>query len=145
MIEQADIITPNYTEACILLNKEYQPTVSEISTIPDWLISLARYGPKKIVITGIPLQSGQLLNIGYDAMTEQVWQIITERVPVKYPGTGDIFASLLIGSLLRKCNLAEAITTATEFVGKAIKLTFAAKTPPREGVLLEKVMQQILL
>jgi pyridoxine kinase len=54
-----------------------------------------------------------------------------------YPGTGDIFASVLLGELLRDTPFAKAVETAAEFVAHLIKQSAQIDTPVREGVALE--------
>lgn len=142
-IEKAAVITPNYTEACFFLEKAYEPYIPEPATMKEWLVSLAELGPNKVVITGVPLADGHLLNSGFERDTGQFWEVISERIPARYPGTGDIFASVLAGLLLRQHRLPDAMLKAARFVERAIKVTFKAQTPIREGVLLERVLPEL--
>lgn len=143
LIAKAAVITPNYTEACFLLEKEYQTSVDDPETLTSWLKELAAMGPKQVVITGIPLADQQIMNLGYDQQTRSVWPLITERVPVSYPGTGDAFAATLLGGLLNGQDLPAALQTATKFIMRGVQYTFAAQTPTREGILLEAVLQDL--
>ncbi len=140
LVQKADIITPNFTEACFLLGEAYQNPFPNIKKIEDWLHRLAAMGPSIVVITGIPLSTGKIANAGYD-LNHQIFLLDTcEYIPARYPGTGDIYASVLLGSLLHGDNLTKAMKRSSAFVSLAIKTTFAAHTPTREGVLLEKVL-----
>lgn len=139
LLEKANVITPNYTEASFLLGESYQQCVDDLAIIKSWLIRLAEFGPEFVVITGIPF-GDELVNAGYARKTKAFWEIKSKRIPVSYPGTGDIFASVLGGALLKGLNLPMAIELATEFVTKSIKATFQANTPSREGVLLETAL-----
>ncbi len=140
LVKCADIITPNYTEACFLLEESYQEQVDNIVKMKEWLISLAGFGPSIVVMTGIPFADNKILTIGYDKKQNAFWEVFSDHIPAKYPGTGDIFASVLVGSLLHKDSLPAAMDQATEFTGLAIKTTFRANTPAREGVLVEAVL-----
>jgi len=140
LVQRADIVTPNYTEACFLLGETYQEKVYDIEKMREWLISLAAFGPSIVVMTGIPFENEKILTIGYDKKQNVFWEVFNDYIPAKYPGTGDIFASVLIGSLLYKDSLPTAMKRATEFTGLAIKTTFRANAPAREGVLVEKVL-----
>ena len=60
LIKSADIITPNLTEATLLLDKEYKTTVS-IDEIKSWLRQLAEKGPETIIITSVP-ETGNIKN-----------------------------------------------------------------------------------
>jgi len=140
LIGKADIITPNYTEACFLLGEPYQEDQCDTERMEEWLIRLADLGPSMVVMTGIPCGKEKIVNMGYDRHKGLYWEVSNEYIPARYPGTGDVFASVLVGSLLKGDSLPIAMKQATDFVGLAIKRTFAAGTNPREGVLLERVL-----
>ena len=140
LIRKADIITPNYTEACFLLGEPYQLDHCDTAKMKKWLMRLADLGPSIVVMTGIPLNKEKIVNIGYDRKKGSYWEVSNDYIPAHYPGTGDAFASVLIGGLLKGDSLPSAMTQAADFVGMAIKGTFDAGTNPREGVLLETVL-----
>lgn len=140
LLQKADIITPNYTEACFLLGKPYEKAVADPIVIKDWLAALSDLGPGTVIMTGVPVRGGSLLNIGFERETGHYWEVVSKHIPAHYPGTGDIFASVLAGSLLGRYSLPDAMLKAAQFVEHAIKVTFAAGTPAREGVLLERVL-----
>ena len=143
LIRKADIITPNYTEACFLLGEPYQQNHCDTEEMKKWLIRLADLGPSMVVMTGIPVNKEKIVNIGYDHNKGSYWEVSNDYIPARYPGTGDVFASVLVGSLLKGDSLPVAMALAADFVGLAIKATFDAGTNPREGVLLEKVLPRL--
>ncbi|WP_371363412.1 Pyridoxal kinase PdxY [Sporomusa rhizae] len=143
LICKADIITPNFTEACFLLGECYQERILEPNLLKDWLVRLAGFGPSQVVMTGIPIGNRQIMNIGYEQNSGAFWEVVSEHIPARYPGTGDIFASILAGALLWRQSLPEAMKLAADFVAAAIKATYKADTPTREGVLLETVLPQL--
>ena len=140
LVKRADILTPNYTEACFLLGETYQGQVCDVAQMKKWLLRLAEFGPTTVVMTGIPFEHGKILTLGYDQKEDIFFDIVTDHIPAKYPGTGDIFSSVLIGSLLHKDSLPVAMERAVNFVGLAIKTTFEADTPTRDGVVVERVL-----
>ncbi|MCE5284806.1 MAG: pyridoxamine kinase [Pelosinus sp.] len=140
LLEKANVITPNYTEASFLLGESYQQQVDDLDLMKKWLVRLAEFGPEFIVITGIPFGTGQVVNAGYERKTHSFWEVKSKRISVGYPGTGDIFASVLGGVLLKGRNLPMAMELATDFVTRSIKNTFQANTPAREGVLFETAL-----
>lgn len=144
LVKKADVITPNYTEACFLLGEPYVDHIDDIARLRDWLVRLSAFGPSQVAITGVPLGADQIMNIGYERETGSYCEIVNPYVPVRYPGTGDIFASVLIGCLLKGHVLPQAMQQAVDFVSACIYKTFQAQTPVREGVLLEAVLPQIL-
>ncbi|HWR42382.1 pyridoxamine kinase [Sporomusa sp.] len=140
LVSKANIITPNFTEACFLLGERYEDQVAEPDRLKEWLIRLADFGPSIVIMTGIPLADQQIMNIGYERESGSFWEVACEHIPARYPGTGDIFASVLAGALLYKHSLPLAMKLAAAFVAAAIATTFAAGTPTREGVLLENAL-----
>jgi pyridoxine kinase len=144
LVRQADIITPNYTEACFLLGESWLPVVPETASIQPWMEKLSIMGPPQVVMTGIPLPGNKIANLVYDRRSGDFRQFTSDLVPVKFPGTGDIFASVMLGHLLRGCSLPAAVDRAGRFVHEAVRATFAAGTPAREGVLLETALGKCL-
>ena len=67
-----------------------------------------------------------------------------EMLPAHYPGSGDIFASVLIANLLNDISLISSVQKAADFVYEAIRLSLAQKRPFREGVALEQVLPLLL-
>lgn len=102
------------------------------------LAKLGELGPKYVVITGVPMATGNIANIGYDKQNNSYWIVECDYVPVSYPGTGDIFASVLTGGFLTGDSLPIAMGRATYFVEQCIKTTFSYSTDTRHGVMLEK-------
>ena len=144
LVKRAHIITPNYTEAGFLLGETYRPVCPDPGQMAAWLRGLADMGPAQVVITGIPLGDGLLLTVAYDRLADRYCQTAVRQIPVRYPGTGDIFASVLAGILLRGGSLERAVEQAVNFVFHCVRQTYDAGTPIREGVLLEAALPQLL-
>lgn len=139
LIHKADIITPNYTEACFLLGETYREEV-EAAEIEPLLVRLAEFGPSRVVVTGIPLRGEAVLNMGFEKETGCFWQTANQLIPARYPGTGDIFAGVLTGVLLQRQGLPAAMKLAADFTAQCIRAAYQAGTPEREGVLLEAAL-----
>ncbi len=136
----AHILTPNLTEACILTDTPYWNSLdcdqaTTCARVTRMLQSLS-HGAKQVVITGILLPEDQILNMGIDK-TGEIFSVLHEHTSVSYPGTGDLFASLLLGSFLKGSSFFEAVRFAAEFVSARIRASIAAGAPLCEGVLLE--------
>lgn len=140
LVSKAAIITPNYTEACFLLDEPYREPVEDLSAMRDWLVRLAALGPFMTVMTGIPFAQREIVTLGYDSRQQAFYQADNPYIPAAYPGTGDIFSSVLVGALLQNQSLPAAMQLAAAFVFQAIEKTRAAGTPQREGVLLEAAL-----
>ena len=140
LVAAADIITPNLTEAAILLDSDYPAASLTVGEAKKTLVKLSQKGPKIVVITGVLLAEGEMCNIGYDRDHNAFWRVPYEMIPKSYPGTGDIFASVLTGGILLGDSLPISMTRATAFCENAIKTTFGYGAPQREGVMLEKCL-----
>jgi len=64
-------------------------------------------------------------------------------VPASYPGTGDLFAAVLTGAILSGDSLPLAMDRATRFVELAIKTTYGYGADPKEGVMLEPLLERL--
>lgn len=137
----ADIITPNLTEASILLGENYPSMSLRSSEAKSRLVRLSEKGPATVVITSVPLADGNLYNIGYDRSNNAFWKVRCEYIPGKYSGSGDIFSSVLVGGILKGDSLPLAIARATSFTQLSIKTTFSYQTDRREGVMFEQCLK----
>ncbi|MGN0594023.1 MAG: pyridoxamine kinase [Hominimerdicola sp.] len=137
LVAVADIITPNLTEAAILLGEEYPTAPMRISEAKSWLVRLSEQGAKIVVITSCPLADGGMATIGYDKENNSFWKIKNDYVPAQYSGTGDMFASVLIGGILKGDSLPIAMNRATSFTELTVKTTYGYQTPSTDGLMLE--------
>ncbi|MGN0628159.1 MAG: pyridoxamine kinase [Oscillospiraceae bacterium] len=144
LVAVADLITPNMTEAAMLLGESYSTSPLNRSDARSMLLRLSRLGPKCVVVTGAELTSGELANIGYDGENGSFWYVPCEYVPVNYPGCGDIYASVLTGAMLSGASLPIAMGRATAFAELCVKTTFSYGSDPRYGVMLESVLGSLL-
>jgi len=143
LVAVADIITPNITEAAMLLGENpVQPDVS-MQKIKSCLVRLSEIGPKIVVITSV-FSDGKAYNVGYDREHSRFWRVPYNVVNASYPGTGDVFASVLTGSLLRGDSLPIAMNRATAFLELAIKTTYSYSSDPREGIMLESCLDFLI-
>ena len=148
LCRHADIITPNYTEACLLTGTPYLPErgmdEGTLMSLCDALADKMRaMGPRRVVITG--LHTGDIVRTAaYDG--DERFVCDRPRIAARYPGTGDIFASVLLGKLLSAVPFRDAVTDACAFVGYTMTRTLEASpaTPRREGVLLEACLDRLI-
>ncbi len=139
----ADIITPNITEAAILLRENPVQPDTAMQKIKSYLVRLSELGPKIVVITSV-FSDGKAYNVGYDREHSKFWRIPYNMINARYPGTGDVFASVLTGSLLRGDSLPIAMNRATAFLERAIKTTYSYSTDTREGIMLESCLDFLI-
>ena len=144
LVELADIITPNLTEAMFLLKRDYiEDKLFTNEEMKEILLALANMGPNIVIITGIQDDLGNKVNIAYDTKQNIFWKVPYQQIEVHYPGTGDAFTSVLIGALTQGDSLPMAMERASSFVSLAIRTTYGYCTDTREGIMLEKVLPSL--
>lgn len=120
LAKSATILTPNLTEACLLLGKNYRDfSINEIKKLA--LELKERFKLKEVVITGI-LMKEKIKMVGVSA-NEQVFVIENEKVGRSFFGTGDMFASSLLVAILAGYSLKEGVKIAATFIKMAIEVT----------------------
>ncbi|PRR82234.1 pyridoxamine kinase [Clostridium vincentii] len=142
IIPFSTIITPNFTEASLLAGVEYEDSCTE-EKIKSICGKLVKLGASSIVITSVPSEYSSL--IGMAIYEEHELKLIyKERKNTSYPGTGDIFTSVLIGEMLRETNLYESAIYAHNFVSECIEESMKYDYPTKEGVLVERKLSLLI-
>ena len=141
LVAQADVITPNLTEAAILLDIPYHE--SQTADASELVRALSLQGQRSVVLTGYAAAPGQVGALCYDRDTRQVEAVQTARVPQDFPGTGDLFASVLTGALTRGAPLLQAARTAVDFVGSCVARSVAKGAGEADGVDFEPLLRQL--
>lgn len=118
MAAAADYVVPNYTEAAYLVGRPWQneQTRTEIDAVVDGLLQM---GAKSAVVTSARVE-GRDCVAGYDGTTRQRFLLPFDLIPVRFPGTGDIFSAVLLGSLLEGQALPQATQRAMDAVREMI-------------------------
>ena len=138
---KADIIVPNLTEACFMLDKPYQASGYSEEYIKDILRSLTALGCKKAVLTGVGFNEDQLGCYGYDSERDEFFSNYNPRKPKSFHGTGDVFASACFASMTNGNSLADSCICAANFVCASIDATLSDENPVWYGVNFEKALR----
>ena len=140
----ADVITPNLTEACLLAGEPAEAAQDMQSRAE--LIQLASYlasqGPGTVVITGIR-DEDQVANLAYIKEDSRCFWESSRRIGYSYSGTGDVLASILCGGLVHGLPLGEVLRTACRFIETALEETAESGSDPREGIIFEPFLGQL--
>ncbi len=144
LVAKAEVITPNLTEAAFLLGESYRPKVS-ISELKEWCFRLAELGPKQVIITSVPEETmpNKTSVMAYNSVDLRYWRVTCDYLPANYPGTGDSFASVMVGALLQGDSLPIALDRAVHFISMGVRATFGHDHHPAEGILIEKVLPSL--
>lgn len=135
----ADVITPNLTEAAILLNEAYDPSPDK-EKAAEWLRRLSLDGRRSVIITGLSLSPDTLGAGCYDRETDTVELAQAPLAHGTFSGTGDLFASVAFGKLLAGESLPAATRAAVSFVSLAANATLERGGDPVEGADFEPLL-----
>ncbi len=136
----ADCITPNLTEAAILLGEDYENRPTDEDGIRRWLERLSLNGRRSVLLTGVSLEEGKLGAACLDRADGVVHFAMAPREPGQFSGTGDLFTSVVLGGLLRGERLFPAADRAADFTARAVRRTLDLGTPPPYGVSFEPLL-----
>lgn len=119
LVSVADYIVPNYTEAVYLTGAEYHTDITE-QEADELIAGLRAMGAKSVIITSAHMD-GRDVVLGFDHKTSKRFSIPFDIIPVRFPGTGDIFSSVLLGRLLDGNGLVDSTRRAMEAVSLLIE------------------------
>ena len=136
---RADVVTPNMTEYALLTGEAYSLAPRTMAQAEKMLDALLEMGAQSAVITSLPLEKG--LANAYMRRGDKAAVICAfERLEAHYPGTGDLFASVLTGALLQGKALETAVAQATALTRRAVARTMRLPTEVNYGVDLEPLL-----
>ena len=141
LCSNADIIVPNFTEAALLLGREYftPPYTKEFTD--DLLRSLAsEFGSKFVVLTGVDFDGKSVGAGAYDSENDVITYSLSERIDGMFHSTGDLFASSLLGGILNGYSVNDATEKAIGFTVNAIKETVKIGRDSRFGLAFERCL-----
>ena len=117
----SDVIVPNLTEGEFLtglFEGEEALTGEQARQVLDGLLAC---GPKSVVVTsGREQETGRHVVWGFDGGTGEYFTVPYRFIKAHFPGTGDIFTSLLTGQLLDGRSLPQAVQKAVDLLERLI-------------------------
>lgn len=141
LVNGADVILPNITEACLLLGIPYVGSDYDQAFIEKTLKELLALGAKNVVLTGVSFEDGKIGVACYDG--NKIEYYFNEYIGGPHHGTGDIFSSVFSGALLRGKSILEAASIAADFVVETIKVSIDDKDH-WYGVKFEKAIPYLV-
>lgn len=152
LVKRADVITPNVTECCLLTGLSYDK-LQTYRTNEDYVAALEEAGRQlqsdtnaKVIITGLnpPALSGTRLvgNLYIDGARS--YMRLQEYNGKSYSGTGDLFASVMMGGMMRGQDTVETMELAEKFLTAAIQSTSEERIPTEAGVNFESHLRMLL-
>ena len=152
LVKRADIITPNVTECCLLTGLPYDKLKSYRAN-EDYLLAIEEAGRKlqaatnaSVIITGLNPPANpedrQVGNMFIDA--DRSFHSLQEYNGESYSGTGDLFASIIMGGMMRGQDVAETMKLAERFLTASIEATAKEQVPSVAGVNFESFLRMLL-
>lgn len=138
---KADFILPNITEACLLTGTEYK-TEYDRAYIDLLLERLSDMGCKNIIFTGVTYTPHETGVVVYENGNYSYYP--HEKLENSCHGTGDIYASAFVGSLMRGKDAFEAAKIAAGYVLECMKET-AKHENHWYGAAFEPVLYKLIL
>ena len=126
LVAGCDYVLPNLTEAALLVGEDPSAAGGHAGrvTLPmiERLIEgLHRLGAKNVVLTGVERGEDELGSAVSDG--EKIEYDFNARLPRMSHGTGDVYASVFAGAVLRGLTALEAAALAADIVCEAIEKT----------------------
>ena len=143
LVQYADILTPNLTELCTLLDVEYPAGKISLEELEGMCRQLVEKGPEHIVVTGIPFNNKQILNYIYN-QDEEYRIVMVDRIGGDRSGTGDVISSVIAGMYLNGHDFYESVKKSADFASKCIKYCEEHHVPNHWGLCFEMYLKDLM-
>ncbi len=117
---RADLVIPNLTEGCLLAGVTYEDR-TDLEFCQQVAAALLKTSAKAVLLTGYSPAPDAVGFYYKDGTTEFAWA--GEKHPRACHGTGDLFAAVVTGGLLRGLTVPRAGRLAAELIHRAIAKT----------------------
>lgn len=140
LVALSDVITPNYTEALLLSGLSFEDGLMErdVRKLVDAMLAI---GPEKGVVTSVPLALGMKGNVAYSSGEIRTFSF--DERNISFPGSGDLFASILFSSYLKSSSFFPSVSLATELSSEAVFASIREGRERRMGVDLKSVFSSL--
>lgn len=145
LVDGADVLTPNLTEAAILTGVAYAGQNVDDAHVGRTVDALLEMGAKSVVLKGI-VRPGEKVIRNYVAMAGEDGapeEVASELLPFMLHGTGDLFASGLTAAIFCGRNLRAAVEFAGTLVRDAMAITRDQPNYELRGVSFESVLGDV--
>ena len=144
LVDGADILTPNLTEASILTGIPYEGQDVDEAYVGRMMDALLAMGAKSVVIKGIVHEGESIIrNYVRAAGSDEMAEVSAELLPYMLHGTGDLFASAMLAAVMCGRTLTDAVAFACEFVRDAMEITREQPDFEVRGVSFESKLGEV--
>lgn len=153
---RANVILPNMTEACFLVNQDYDFLVQTNESITKVMAKLLSLGAEQVILKGVEF-SKEKIGVAYCSQKlfdnnfstnennmDDMNIYFHHRYDENFHGTGDVFASAVTGALVLKKDIKDAVKIACDFVQESIECTLLNPNYNWYGVDFESALRNLL-
>lgn len=152
---RANVILPNMTEACFLVNQDYDFLVQTNESITKVMAKLLSLGAEQVILKGVEFSkekigvaycSQKLFNNNFSTNENNMEDMniyFHQRYDENFHGTGDVFASAVTGALVLKKDIKDAVKIACDFVQESIECTLLNPNYNWYGVDFESALKNL--
>lgn len=138
LIQKADVIYPNITEACLLTDTPYPTGKITMDFTRELAKKLAKLVPEYIIITGCP-DSEELTGVQlYKKETDAFFDFYKTKYPHHFYGTGDTLAALATACILQEMSVEDALSFTLKFIDEVLQLSSQQPEQIPFGLPIEK-------
>ena len=143
LASQADVLTPNLTEAAIILGREWSGFDISDEEAFGIVRELLEVGAKNVVLKGVRREGEDCIRNYVGSQDGVFASVSNEYVPYLLHGTGDVYASTLLACLMRGRTLAQAAAFAGSFVHDAMLVSAQQPAFQDRGVSFEPLLGRV--
>ena len=143
LVDGADVLTPNLTEASILTGIAYAGQDVDEGYIGGMMDALLGMGAKSVVLKGVVHEGESIIRNYVSVAGGDVEEVSSELLPYMLHGTGDLFASGLTAAIYAGKNLLSAVEFAGSLVRHAMEITPEQPDYQVRGVSFESVLGDV--
>lgn len=143
LVDGADVLTPNLTEASILTGIAYAGQDVDEAYIKGMMEALLSMGAKSVVLKGIVHEGENIIRNYVSVAGGEVEEVSSELLPYMLHGTGDLFASGLTAAIYAGESLLSAVEFAGSLVRHAMEITPEQPDYQVRGVSFESVLGDV--
>lgn len=146
LAKKADIITPNLTELCILADEDYDSVLKKAddNDFFEYIEKISQrvvfHSHMQVAVTGI--KKGDYIYNGFFEKGKTDFYK-SRQYGTNFSGSGDIFASIICGSVLNGVDTSSAVSKATDFLEEVIADTVKENYEPNHGINFEKFLYKL--
>ncbi len=140
---EADILTPNLTEAAIILGREWTGTDISDDAAKEIIDALITRGAKNVVLKGIQREGEHEIRNFVGGVDCDVFEVHNDFVPYMLHGTGDLYCSCLLAAIMAGLSLYEAAKFAGTLTHDAIEVSTKQPHFQERGVSFELLLGDV--